>query len=100
LLGESSCSDIFGRCKREPGEEGGDLSTDARNKVKGSELVDENRDIIDGWTDAEKSIISGICKSWTDGSYDRKTIKCLADTRDKESTCNFERVVRKGSTRW
>lgn len=56
---------IIGRCNKEPGGGGGgleyrscrkwrnesdgsDLSTDVRNKVKGSEPVDENKDIVDG----------------------------------------------------
>lgn len=36
--------------------EGNDLSTDVWNKVNGSEPVDENRDNIDGCTDAGRSI--------------------------------------------
>ena len=70
----SSCSEILGRCKRELGgggdggfeyrscrkwrkeSEGSDVSNDVWNKANGSEPVEENKDIIDGCTDAEKSI--------------------------------------------
>lgn len=111
-LGELSCSEIFGRCKREPGgggggaeywscrrwrkeSEGSDLSTDVRNKLKGSELVDEKRDIIDGWTDAEKSILQKLDESCRPGSYDNQ----MFGRHHMQRKFLFE-ISRVGSTRW